>query len=100
MYNNPASSLELVLREGKQVLGFAIFDVTQNALSAVYSVFEPTLARRSLGTLNILLAIEKCRALRLPYLNLGLYLARHSKMAYKANFTPAQVYHKYSWQCQ
>lgn len=97
MYNNPASSLELVLREGKKLLGFAIFDVTENALSAVYSIFDPTLARRSLGTFNILQSIEKCRELQLPYLNLGLYLAHHPKMAYKANFTPAQIYRNFSW---
>lgn len=49
------------------------------------------------GTLNILLAIEKTKELNLPFLNLGLYLAGHEKMAYKKKFGPAEVYVGFSW---
>lgn len=97
MYTNPADSLELVVQEHSRILGFATFDVTDDSLSAVYSVFDPELTDRSLGTLNILLGIEKARELGLPYLNLGLYLDGHEKMAYKARFAPAESYREYSW---
>lgn len=97
MYMNPADSLELVVRENGRVLTFATFDVTDDSLSAVYSVFDPEMPERSFGTLNILLGIEKTRELGLPYLNLGLYLEGHKKMAYKARFTPAELYRKYAW---
>lgn len=97
MYMNPPSTLELVIRENDTLLGFAIFDRTLDSLSAVYSVFEPDQPDRSLGTLNILLAIEKARAEGLPYLNLGLWLAGHSKMAYKQKFFPAEVYRGFRW---
>lgn len=97
MYMNPADSLELVIRENDRVIGFATFDVTDDSLSAVYSVFDPELAERSLGTLNILLGIQKTRELGLPYLNLGLYLDGHEKMAYKAKFFPAEIYRDYAW---
>lgn len=97
MYMNPAGTLELTLSENDAVIAFAIFDVTDDALSAVYSVFEPALAERSLGTFNILCGIDKVRELNLPWLNLGLYLARHEKMAYKANFGPAEIYRNFSW---
>jgi arginyl-tRNA--protein-N-Asp/Glu arginylyltransferase len=97
MYMNPADTLELTVTEQDRVIGFAIFDVTDDALSAVYSVFEPGMPERSLGTFNILCGIEKVRQLKLPWLNLGLYLQEHEKMAYKANFGPAQIYRKYAW---
>lgn len=97
MYLNPADSLELTILKDGAVMGFAIFDRTLDSLSAVYSVFDPGQPERSLGTFNILAAIEKSRELGLPYLNLGLYLAGHEKMAYKKNFGPAEVYVGFSW---
>lgn len=97
MYMNPADTLELTIFKHNTILGYAIFDRTLDSLSAVYSVFEPDEPARSLGTFNILLAIEKTRELGLPYLNLGLYLASHEKMAYKKNFGPAEVYTGFSW---
>ncbi|HNE19381.1 MAG TPA: arginyltransferase [Turneriella sp.] len=97
MYTNPPTTLELTTTENGKVVGFAIFDRTLDALSAVYSAFEPDEPERSFGTLNILLAIEKARVERLPYLNLGLWLEHHPKMAYKRNFQPAEIYRQYRW---
>jgi arginine-tRNA-protein transferase len=97
MYTNPPTTLELTIVENGRVIGFAIFDRTLDSLSAVYSVFDPDLADRSLGTLNILLAIEKAKSERLPYLNLGLWLKHHPKMAYKRNFQPAEIYRNFGW---
>lgn len=97
MYLNPDGALELTLRLGGELIGFAIFDRTLDSLSAVYSVYDYALEKRSLGILAILSAIQKCAELKLPFLNLGLYLEQHPKMAYKADFTPAQVYKGFSW---
>jgi len=97
MYMNPEDSIELTILLDNRVIGFAVFDRTLDSLSAVYSVFDPQAKARSLGTLNILLAIERTRELQLPYLNLGLYLAGHEKMSYKANFQPAEIYHHHQW---
>jgi len=97
MYMNPQSSLELTVSENGRVLAFATFDATNDSLSAVYSVFEPEMPERSLGTLNVLLAIQKVKELGLQYLNLGLFLENHPKMSYKANFGPAEVYEGFSW---
>lgn len=97
MYTNPPSTLELTTRENGRLLGFAIFDRTLDSLSAVYSVYEPEHEARSLGTLNILLAIEKAKGEGLPYLNLGLWLAHHPKMAYKSRFRPAEIYTDFRW---
>lgn len=97
MYTNPPTTLEITTREEGRLIGFAIFDRSLDSLSAVYSVYEPELPQRSFGTLHILLAMEKARAERLPYLNLGLWLQHHPKMAYKKNFQPAQIYRAYRW---
>ncbi|MFZ5630222.1 MAG: arginyltransferase [Spirochaetota bacterium] len=97
MYSNPPTTLELTTRENGLLVGFAIFDRSLDSLSAVYSVYEPDLPGRSFGTLNILLAIEKAKAECLPYLNLGLWLEHHPKMAYKKNFQPAEIYRQYRW---
>lgn len=97
MYMNPAGTLELTLTENGAVIGFAVFDRADDSLSAVYSVYEPELTPRSLGTFQILCGIEKARELQLPWLNLGLYLSGHEKMAYKANFAPAEIYRGYGW---
>lgn len=97
MYMNPTSSLELTVRENGQVLTFATFDVTEDSLSAVYSVFEPDVSHRSLGTLNILLALQHVQQLGLKFLNLGLFLQDHPKMSYKANYGPAEIYRDFAW---
>lgn len=97
MYTNPKDTIELVLHDKNRLVGFAIFDVLTDSLSAVYSVFQPTFKENSLGTFIILAAIEKTRDLRLKYLNLGLYLENHEKMRYKANFGPAEIYRSFQW---
>ncbi|HRP69163.1 MAG TPA: arginyltransferase [Turneriella sp.] len=97
MYTNPIDSIELTIYKEEKVIGFAIFDVLEDSLSAVYSVFDPDYHVRSLGTFNILQSIEKTCALGLPYLNLGLYLEFHEKMNYKSKFTPAEIYINHAW---
>lgn len=97
MYTNPPTTIELTTRENGRLLGFAVFDRTLDSLSAVYSVYEVEYGARSLGTLNILLAIEKAKAEGLLYLNLGLWLEQHPKMAYKSRFRPAEIYRDFRW---
>jgi len=98
MYLNPEDSLELVLSRRDAILGFAVFDRTLDSLSAVYSVYDPEMKDRSFGTFAILLAIQKCAEIKLPYLNLGLFLSQHAKMAYKSDFKPAEIYNGFRWQ--
>ncbi len=45
---------------------------------------------REQGALRMVSLIQQCRALGLPYLYLGYWIAESRKMAYKASFRPAQ----------
>ena len=73
-------------------------DVLDDGLSMVYSFYEPTLTRRSLGTQIILDHIEIARAARLPYVYLGYWVPGSRKMGYKASFDSLEIYKAGKWQ--
>ncbi len=78
----------LELREGGRLLAVAATDLAGEALSAVYTWYDPDCAQRGLGTLAILRQIGYGRALGLNYLYLGYWIARHPRMDYKRRFRP------------
>ena len=88
MYTNPPETRELEMHLDGRLIGFGILDVAVETVSAVYFVFDHEFGRRSLGTLNILKSLEWTRDSGMRYLNLGFYIAGHSKMGYKERFTP------------
>ncbi len=75
--------------DGKLV-AVAVTDVTPNALSAVYTFFDPLMDARSLGTHAILAQIEWAKATARPHLYLGFWLKSHPKMDYKRRFRPLE----------
>jgi arginine-tRNA-protein transferase len=87
----------LELREDDRLLGVAVTDRVDNALSAVYTFFDPRHHRRSLGTLAILLQLEQARREGLDYLYLGYWIRDSPKMAYKSNFRPLEAWHAGRW---
>jgi arginyl-tRNA--protein-N-Asp/Glu arginylyltransferase len=82
---------EVVFRVGGRMLGAGIYDVTPQALSAVYFYFDPELARRSPGVLNVLWLLGLCRSLAVPWLYLGYYVAGSHTMSYKKAFRPNET---------
>jgi len=78
------------LREEGRLLAVAVTDVTPNALSAVYTFFDPEAGRRSLGTQAILAQIAWAQATARPHLYLGFWLKSHPKMDYKRRFRPLE----------
>lgn len=81
----------LEMRLDRQLMGVAVTDVCETALSAVYTFFDPSAQSRSLGTFGILSQINLARRRHIPFLYLGFWIAGHPKMDYKARFRPLHV---------
>lgn len=87
----------LEFRLDGRLVATAVTDVLDDALSAVYTFFDPTLAGRSLGTFAILKQIEWARAQNLSHLYLGYWIRDSRKMAYKAGYRPLEIWREGRW---
>jgi arginine-tRNA-protein transferase len=90
-------SFEMSYWFGKDLVCLAVCDRGANSLSAVYTFFEPTLKRVSLGTYSILKQVEYCRQQGLRYLYLGYYVAQSPHMSYKSRFRPHERLIRNQW---
>jgi leucyl-tRNA---protein transferase len=81
-----------------RLLAVAVTDVLDNALSAVYTFYEPEAAVRGLGTAAVLHQLDLAVATGREWLYLGFWLEGHPKMAYKARFGPAEILRAGRWQ--
>ncbi len=88
----------LEFRLDKKLICVAVFDSLPQGLSAVYSFYDPSYEKRSLGTYAILKLIEETRNRKLSMLYLGYWIKECNKMSYKINFKPIQGYINKSWQ--
>lgn len=91
MYQNIFNSVEMELYLEDQLMSFAIFDIGNRSLSAVYSVFDPKFYKLSPGQLMILRSIEWATYMQYQYYYLGVFIAEHFKMNYKSNYQPAEI---------
>lgn len=73
------------------LVAVSVIDVLEQGLSAVYTFFEPTLAKRSLGSFAILWQIEMAKKMQLDYLFLGYWVKGCQKMEYKSSYRPLQL---------
>ncbi|MFM1859973.1 MAG: hypothetical protein RL133_1473 [Pseudomonadota bacterium] len=87
----------LTFRENGRLVMVSLIDRLQNGLSAVYTFFDPDLAKSSLGTFGVLWQIAECQRLGLDYVYLGYYIEESPKMSYKARFRPAEVLSQGQW---
>ena len=72
------------------VVAVSVIDRLADALSCVYTFFDPAEGRRSLGTYAILHATDIAHRNGLEWLYLGYYIADSPKMRYKAAFRPQE----------
>lgn len=68
----------------------SVVDVVRDGVSAVYTFYDTSDNKTSLGTYSILWQIEWTKSLGLPYLYLGYWIAASEKMAYKQLFKPQE----------
>ena len=82
-----------------ELISFSLVDILDDGISMVYSVFNPYLKERSLGTYMIIdhnrLAIE----MTLKFVYLGYWVKGSSKMDYKVRFRPLEVFTEDKWIC-
>ncbi len=88
----------LELRLDGRLIAVAATDVLPDALSAVYTFFDPDLAARGLGTCAILAQIGWARREGLAHLYLGFWLDAHPKMDYKIRYRPIEAFRDGRWQ--
>jgi arginine-tRNA-protein transferase len=90
--------LELRERDSHRLLAVAVTDlVGDDALSAVYTFYDPDAAARGLGTLAILKQVEWARREGRNHLYLGYWIAGHGKMDYKRRFRPLEGFDGRGW---
>lgn len=80
------------------LVAVCLTDVLGDGLSMVYSFYEPSLERRSLGTFMILDHIAQAQARGLPHLYLGYWVEGSRKMQYKARFLPQERLGMNGWE--
>ncbi len=79
------------------LVAVTLTDLLNDGLSMVYSFYEPTMERRSLGRFAILDHVRQAAIVGLPYVYLGYWVRGSAKMDYKADFRPMEMLGKLGW---
>ena len=90
-YANRNGNLELI--------SFSLVDILDDGISMVYSVFDPDMKERSLGTYMIMDHNDLALEMKLNFVYLGYWVKGSSKMDYKKRFSPLQVFTDDKWVC-
>lgn len=85
------------MRLDDKLLAVAIIDEIGDALSSVYTFFDPDYANRSLGKFAILYSIEDARKKGLAWVYLGYWIAECRKMKYKNEYQPMEYFIDGKW---
>lgn len=80
------------------LIAIMVADQLSDALSAIYTFFDPDKKARSLGVFAILALIEVARRRGLKHVYLGYWIEDCKKMNYKTNYKPTQALIKNQWQ--
>ena len=89
--DNPFETEEWCYYLGSRLVAVGYVDSLPEGLSAIYFYYDPDERRRSLGTYNVLAAIEAARQRGLPHVYLGYYVEGGRSVEYKARFRPNEV---------
>ncbi len=72
-------------------------DALPDALSAVYSFYDPEHAKLALGTYMILWLIGEAKRRDIDYVYLGYWISGCAKMDYKSRFRPLEALGPQGW---
>jgi arginine-tRNA-protein transferase len=79
------------------LMACVLVDQLGDGLSLVYSFYDPTLPRRSLGSFVILDHVIQAGLIGLPYVYLGYWVEGSHKMDYKSRFSPLELLRPSGW---
>jgi arginine-tRNA-protein transferase len=79
------------------LIACALVDVMSDGLSLVYSFYDPSLGRRSLGSFVILDHVVQALQSAMPYVYLGYWVRGSEKMDYKVRFSPIELLRAEGW---
>jgi arginine-tRNA-protein transferase len=82
-----------------ELISFSLVDILDDGISMVYSVFDPDMKERSLGTYMIMDHNDLALEMKLKFVYLGYWVKGSSKMDYKKRFSPLQVFTDDKWVC-
>lgn len=91
------NSLMYETRLGDTLLAISVTDIFSQALSAVYTFFDPDYSSRSLGTYSVLQQIKIAKETKKNHLYLGYYIKSSAKMSYKSKFRPIELLIEGDW---
>lgn len=89
----PCANLELCVYDGERLIGVTFLDIGETATSAVYAIFDPGEAKRSLGILMMLYSIRFSREQGYRYYYPGYAYQEPFAYDYKKRFTGLEYLH-------
>jgi arginyl-tRNA--protein-N-Asp/Glu arginylyltransferase len=85
-------------RLNNQLKMVTIIDIINDGISAVYTFYDCSDQKLSLGTMSIIWLLEFCKKENLSFLYLGYWIHESQKMKYKTNFRPYELMIEGVWQ--
>ncbi|MGK0296512.1 MAG: arginyl-tRNA--protein-N-Asp/Glu arginylyltransferase [Gammaproteobacteria bacterium] len=92
-----ADTVFFEMKVDNKLVAVAVTDILHDALSAVYTFFDPDLKSRSLGKFAIIFQIIEANLRDLSWHYLGYWIKSSDKMKYKSEFQPQQFFYNNCW---
>jgi arginyl-tRNA--protein-N-Asp/Glu arginylyltransferase len=86
------------MRRDGELVAVAVVDLMHDAMSAVYTFFEPALSDRSPGRFAVLYEIAEAARCGCRWLYLGYWIRQCRKMQYKCEYRPLEYFVDNHWQ--
>ncbi len=96
-YVNTKFGIEFEYYLDESLVGIALGDHTSNTFSAIYTFYDISDSKLSLGTFSILKQLEFCRQRGVKFFYLGYYIGDNHSLKYKGDFRPNEIYIDQSW---
>jgi arginine-tRNA-protein transferase len=84
-------------RNNGQLLATSVADIMDNAISAIYTYYDPEQEKRSLGNFVILFLIMEAKKRHLDSVYLGYWIKNSKKMNYKSAYRPLEIKTRDGW---